>query len=295
MASVIPRERFTDVPKRRFVANRIFSALCFLATLIGIILLVILLVEIFKNGLKFLDFEFFNKMANSRPKKAGIQAALKGSLWVMMLTAVIAVPIGIAAAIFLQEFTRRKTRLTSFIEINIANLAGVPSIVYGLLGLTVFVRFLALDTSIIAAALTMTLLILPMLISVTQEALKAVPQSYREASYGMGATTWQTIRLQVLPNAAGGIFTGIILAVSRAIGETAPLLVIGATAFINFTPSSPADRYTVLPIQIYNWIGLPQNEFKQVAASAIIVLLALLLFLNSLAIFLRYRAQRRLH
>ncbi len=295
MASVIPRERFTEVPRRRFVANRIFAALCFIATLIGIVLLVILLVEIFKNGLKFLDFEFFSEMANSRPKKAGIQAALKGSLWVMLLTAVIAVPIGIAAAIFLQEFTRRKTRLTSFIEINIANLAGVPSIVYGLLGLTVFVRFLALDTSIIAAALTMTLLILPMLISVTQEALKAVPQSYREASYGMGATTWQTIRLQVLPNAAGGIFTGIILAVSRAIGETAPLLVIGATAFINFTPSSPSDRYTVLPIQIYNWIGLPQNEFKQVAASAIIVLLALLLFLNSLAIFLRYRAQRRLH
>jgi phosphate transport system permease protein len=187
----------------------------------------------------------------------------------------------------------RKNRLTSFIQLNIANLAGVPSIVYGLLGLAVFVRWMDLGRSILAGALTMSLLILPTVIIVSQEALRAVPRSYREGSYALGATQWQTISRQVLPAAAAGIFTGIILAISRAIGETAPLIVIGAVAYVARVPQGPGDAFTVLPIQIFNWISEAKEGFHVAAAAAILVLLAVLLAMNSVAIILRNRAQSR--
>jgi len=222
-------------------------------------------------------------------EQAGIKAALWGTLWVIGLTALISIPIGIGAAIFLEEFTLRKTRFTEFIQLNIANLAGVPSIVYGLLGLALFVRWFSLDRSVISGALTMSLLILPMIIIVSQEALRAVPRSYRDGSYAMGATHWQTIRRQVLPNALPGILTGIILSVSRAMGETAPIITIGAVTTLFVVPKSIHDNFTALPIQIYNWTDRPQPGFREAAAAGILVLLAVLILLNSIAIYLRYR------
>jgi len=202
------------------------------------------------------------------------------------------VPTGIAAAIYLEEFQRRRTWLTELIQVNISNLAGVPSIVYGLLGLAVFVRWMALDRSVISGALTMALLILPMLITVSQEALKAVPDSYREGSLALGATQWQTIYRQVLPAALPGILTGVILSLSRALGETAPLILIGAVSFVRFVPEGLGSSFTVLPIQIFNWTSQPQKGFQEAAAAGIIVLLVVLLSLNATAIYLRHRASR---
>lgn len=289
----IDRKSLTEIPARRKFLNKIFGSVCLVATMIGVVMLAVLLYQVFADGSSYLQPKLFQNFASRRPSAAGIKAAIVGSVYIMGLTALISVPIGVAAAIYLEEFVRRKTRLIQWIEINISNLAGVPSIVYGILGLTVFVRWLALDRSIISGALTMSLLILPMLISVTQEALKAVPPSFREASFGLGATDWQTIRFQVLPNAASGIFTGIILALSRAIGETAPLIMIGAVSYIAFLPNGLSDSFTVLPIQIYNWIQLPKEEFHKLAAAAIIVLLAVLLLLNSIAIYLRIRTSKK--
>ena len=211
----------------------------------------------------------------------------------MVLTTIIAVPMGVGAAIFLEEFNTRKNRLTEFIQLNIANLAGVPSIVYGMLGLAVFVRWLALKESIISGALTMSLLILPMVIIITQEALRAVPRSYRDGSLALGSTYWQAIRFQVLPAAAPGIFTGIILSISRAVGETAPLIVVGAAAYVSSLPHTIGDRYTVLPIKIFDWSGEAKKGFNEAAASAILVLMVALLLLNSIAIYLRARARAK--
>lgn len=279
----------------RKVKDRSFAVLCFCAVAVGVMLLGVLLYSIWSDGGSRLNVDFLRDVPSRFPNKSGIYSALMGSLWVIVLTGLIAVPIGVAAAIYLEEFTLRKNRFAIFIQLNISNLAGVPSIVYGLLGLALFVRILALDRSVLAGALTMSLLILPMLITVSQEALKAVPGSIREASYALGATQWQTIHRQVLPNASGGIFTGIILALSRAIGETAPLMMIGAVAYIAFAPKALGDSFTVLPMQIYNWSSQPQKGFHEAAAAAIIVLLVVLLLLNSLAIFLRMRSRKRAH
>lgn len=278
---------------RRRLADTAFRWTCFAAILVSVAMLVTLLSRVLIDGSGRISWEFLTCYASFRPENAGIKAALVGSLAVMVLTALISVPIGIAAAVYLEEFNRRKTWLSEFIQLNIANLAGVPSIVYGLLGLTLFVRWLALGQSIIAGALTMSLLILPMLITVTQEALKAVPVSFREGSLALGATQWQTISRQVLPAAAPGIFTGIILSLSRAVGETAPLLIVGAAAYVRFLPQKLSDNFTVLPIQIYNWASMPQKDFHSAAAGAIIALLVLLLLLNGTAIFLRARMSSR--
>jgi phosphate transport system permease protein len=236
--------------------------------------------------------------ASSNPSQAGFKAALVGSLWLLALTALFSVPIGISAAIYLEEYATQN-RLNRFIEVNIANLAGVPSVVYGILGLAVFVRGLniegwGLGRTVLAGSLTMSLLILPVIIIAAREAIKAVPDSIRQGAYGLGATKWQVVRHHVLPIALPGILTGIILAMSRAIGETAPLLMIGAMSYIAFVPKHPMEYFTVLPIQIYNWIAQPQKEFHLLAACGILLLLVVLLAMNSLAIYIRYRAQRNL-
>ncbi len=282
----------SGISPRRKRKDRLFAVACFSATAIAVLVLIYLLGSIVLDGYPRLSLDFLNDFPSRLPSRAGIKAALFGSIWVVGLSALIAVPIGVAAAIYLEELNVRKNRFTNFIQINIANLAGVPSIVYGLLGLALFVRWLALDRSILSGALTMALLILPMIILVSQEALKAVPNSYRYASLALGATRWQTIRRQVLPSAAPGILTGIILAVSRAIGETAPLITIGAaTAW--FVPSRVTDNFTVLPIQIFDWSSRAQKGFHENAAAAILVLLIVLVTLNSIAILLRARTQKR--
>jgi phosphate transport system permease protein len=252
----------------------------------------------------WVNWRFLTSPMSTIPALAGVRTALLGSLLMIALTMLIAVPIGVGAAIYLEEYAT-DTPLNRLIQTNINNLAGVPSIIYGMLGLAIFVRALDRYTSgaafgvignngrtIISAALTMALLILPLLIIASQEAVRAVPQSIRQASYGLGATKWQTIWHHVLPNAFAGILTGVILSISRAIGETAPLIVVGASTYIVTDPNGPFSNFTTLPIQIYNWTQQPQAQFTDIAAAAIVVLLILLLTLNSIAIFLRNRYAR---
>lgn len=244
----------------------------------------------------WINFDFLMNPGSSTPGEAGVRTALLGSVWVIAITVLFAFPIGVGAAIYLEEYASR-SRINQIIETNIRNLAGVPSIIYGLLGLAIFVRALSFVTdgrTLLSAGLTMGLLILPVIVINAQEALRAVPSSIREASLGLGATKWQTIWNQVLPAAMPGILTGTILAMSRAIGETAPLIVIGASTFIVFDPNGPLSKFTALPIQIYQWTSRPQDQFRDIAAAAIIVLLVLLLTLNASAIFLRQRFKRKL-
>jgi phosphate transport system permease protein len=244
----------------------------------------------------WISFDFLINPGSSTPAEAGVRTALLGSLWVIAITVLFAFPIGVGAAIYLEEYASR-SRINQIIETNVRNLAGVPSIIYGLLGLAIFVRALEFATdgrTLLSAGLTMGLLILPVIIINGQEALRSVPSTIREASFGLGATKWQTIWNQVLPAAMPGILTGTILAMSRAIGETAPLIVIGASTFIVFDPNGPFSKFTALPIQIYQWTSRPQNQFRDIAAAAIIVLLVLLLLLNASAIFLRQRFKRNL-
>jgi phosphate transport system permease protein len=262
-------------------------------TLFGVVVLLIFLGDIIIQGIGRIDWDFLTNLPSRRPARAGILTAWTGTAWILGLTAIIAIPLGICAGIYLQEYGTRN-RLASFIELNIANLAGVPSIIYGLLGLQIFVRTLNLGGSLLAGAFTLALLILPIIIVATREALKAVPNSLREASYGMGATKWQTIWYQILPAASGGILTGIILALSRAVGETAPLIVIGALAYVPFVAESPMDEFTVLPIQIFNWVSRPQEAFLVNAAAAIIILLALTFVMNGIAVYLRNRWQKKI-
>jgi phosphate transport system permease protein len=254
----------------------------------------------------WLSTGFVSRSISSSPITAGLRTALLGSLWIIGITILVALPLGVGAAIYLEEYAK-PNRINRLIETNIRNLAGVPSIIYGMLGLAVFVRVLGDVTSgavfgvtesngrtVLSAGLTMALLIMPVIIINSQEAIRAVPRSIREASYGVGATQWQTIWNQVLPAAIPGILTGIILSMSRAVGETAPLIVVGASTFIGIDPNGPFSKFTVVPIQIYQWTSRPELEFKNTAAAAIIVLLILLLILNGTAIFLRQRFSRRL-
>lgn len=278
--------------RKRKLQNKLFTGVCLGATTLAVLILVVLLAKLVLDGYKRLDSSFLSNFASMFPQKSGIKQSLVGSLYIMLLTAIVTVPIGVAAAIYLEEFTLRKNRLAQFIQLNIANLSGVPSIVYGLLGLAMFVTLLGLGKSILAGALTMSILILPMVILVSQEALKAVPSGYRDGSLALGATRWQTIRRQVLPAALPGILTGVILALSRAIGETAPLITVGAIGFGTSLPKSLDDRYTVLPIQIFQWSTRPQAAFHENAAAAILVLMAMLLLMNSIAIYLRARAAK---
>lgn len=267
--------------------DRGFAWVCGAATLLSLSLLAILIGKIVLEGYGRLDWQLISSFPSRFPEQAGIKAALVGSLWLILLTAIISVVIGVGAAVYLEEYAP-KTRLRGLIQTNIANLAGVPSIVYGILGLGLFVRALALQRSLIAGALTLSLVILPIIILASQEALRAVPDSIRRASYALGATRWQTIRHQVLPASIPGIMTGVILALSRALGEAAPLVMIGALNYVAFVPRSLDDPFTALPIQIFNWTSRPQPEFHELAAAAILVLLVMLLGMNAIAVFVRY-------
>jgi phosphate transport system permease protein len=281
---------------RRSVTRVILGPLLFpallVATSIGVVGLAVLLIQTFTVGLPWLDLDFLSNFPSRNPAVAGIRSALFGTLWVAGFTALFSFPLAIGAAIYLEEYAP-KNRVTRFIDINISNLAGVPSIVYGLLGLAVFVQLLTLGRSILAGALTLTLLIMPIIIIAAREAIAAVPRHYRLAAYALGATQWQMVRRAVLPSAIPGILTGTILAMSRAIGEAAPMLAISALVFITFIPTSPLDRFTVLPIQIFNWVSRPQEEFAGLAAAGIIVLLLVLVGMNSIAILIRNKYQRR--
>ena len=277
--------------RRRRRLGRLFAWLCGGATLVGVVVLAVLLADVLVDGLPALDWAFLTSFASRFPERAGVKAALAGSVWILTLTAVIAFPVSVAAAIYLEEYAPRSW-VTKSIQTNIANLAGVPSIVYGILGLALFVRVMAFDRSLLSGALTLSLLIMPVIIMASQEAVRAVPQTIREAAYGLGATRWQVVSQQVLPMAMPGILTGTILALSRAVGETAPLIMVGAVGFLAFTPQGVMDQFTVLPLQIYSWISRPQEEFRQLAAAGILVLLMLLLSMNAVAIVLRNRAQR---
>lgn len=285
-------ERFRRRLARRRALDRIFHWVFLAASFVGILALALLIFDVLRKGWGWLDWDFLTSFPSRFPHRAGIKAALAGSLWVVGLTAVIAFPIGVAAAIYLEEFAGR-SRLTQIINTNISNLAGVPSVVYGILGLAVFVRGFGLGRSVLAGALTLALLILPIIIIASQEAIRAVPDSIRRASYALGATQWQTVRHAVLPSALPGILTGTILAISRAVGETAPLLIVGALTFVAFTPLGPMDAFTVLPIQIFNWTSRPQEDFRSIAAAGIIVLLIVLLTMNALAVFLRNKYQTK--
>jgi phosphate transport system permease protein len=252
----------------------------------------VFLFSVLQQGIQRLDWQFFTSLPSRKPEEAGILIPLLGTIWIMVLTSLIAIPLGVASGIYLEEYGK-KNRIASLIEINITNLAGVPSIIYGLLALEIFVRILGLGKSLLAGSLTLALLILPIIIVATREALKAVPKTIREASYALGATKWQTTWFQILPASSGGIVTGVILAISRAIGETAPLIVIGAMLYITTVPSSPMDDFSVLPIQIFNWLSRPQKGFIINATAAIIVLLAITFVLNGIAISLRNRWQKK--
>jgi phosphate transport system permease protein len=255
-------------------------------------MLLIFLINIVIDGVGRIDWNFITDLPSRKPELAGIYTAIMGTVWILGLTAIIAIPIGVAAGIYLEEYGK-KSRFANILEINITNLAGIPSIIYGILGLEVFVRMFGLGNSVIAGALTLSLLILPIIIVATREAIKAVPKTIREASFALGATKWQTISQQILPAAGGGVVTGVILALSRAIGETAPLIVVGALTYVPFVPQSPMDQYSVLPMQIFNWISRPEKEFATNAAAAIIVLLLITFIMNGFAIYLRNRWQKK--
>ncbi len=262
------------------------------ATLFAVLALAVLLWYIFQRGWSWLSWELLTNPPSRRPERAGLSIAISGTLWIISLTVLVAFPMGVAAAIYLEEYAP-KNRWTRMLQINISNLAGVPSVVYGLLGLGIFVEWLNLGRVVLAGALTMALLSLPVIIIASQEALKAIPWSLREAAYGVGATRWQVTASHVLPAAVPGILTGVILAVSRAIGETAPLLVAGAAGFVTAKPSGFMDSYTTIPIQIYGWMSRPQTEFRDLASAGIIVLLALLISMNLIAIIVRQRFSSR--
>ena len=276
----------------RKYADLLFQLVSMLTLVVALAALVTLVFDILSDGVARLNWAFLNNIGSRFAEQAGVYHALMGSIWVIGLTGALSLPLGVAAAIYLEEYGGR-SRAARFIELNIANLAAVPSIIYGLLGLGLFVRLMNMGQSVLAGAATLALLALPVVILSTREALRTVPSSIREGSYALGATKWQTIWNQVLPMALPGVLTGLILALSRAIGETAPLITIGALTYIPFAPDSIWSRFTVLPIQIFNWVSRPQAEFHTNAAAAILVLLVLLLTMNAVAIILRDRYQRQ--
>lgn len=273
-------------------ADQIFQFVSLGALVVALAALAALVFDIVSDGASRLSFQFLTNIASRNAEEAGVYHALMGSIWVILLTAALALPIGVAAALYLEEYGSH-SRMARFIELNISNLAAVPSIIYGLLGLGLFVRLMGMGQSVMAGAATLALLALPVVIMSTREALRTVPSSIREGSYALGATKWQTIWHQVLPMALPGVLTGLILALSRAIGETAPLITIGALTYIPFAPDGIWSKFTVLPIQVFNWVSRPQPEFKANAAAGILVLMVLLLSMNAIAIVVRDRHQRR--
>ncbi|MEM9149875.1 MAG: phosphate ABC transporter permease PstA [Cyanobacteria bacterium P01_F01_bin.3] len=300
-----PASNFSANTQLRYTFDRIFRYIAWGATGISVLILSWLLITIFTDGLGTLNFGFLESFPSRRPERAGIYAALMGTLWLMTLVALFTFPIGVGSGIFLEEFASDNW-FSRLVEINIGNLAGVPSIIYGLLGLAVFVRVFEPITggrSVLAGALTVSLLILPVVIVSTREALRAVPNSIRLAGFALGANRWQVTWSHVLPAAMPGILTGMILALSRAIGETASLIAVGAAVYISYTPQFSLrpdllfseglqSQFSAMPIQIYNWVGRPQEEFHYIAASGIIVLMSMLLLMNALAIYLRNRFQK---
>lgn len=284
-------KNFDPALPRRKRAGGVFHAALFAAAMIGVVSLAVLLAQTALQGLPWLDWDFINNYMSRKPELAGIRAALAGSVITIIFTAVFTVPVGVGAAIYLEEYAP-KNRLTQLIEVNISNLAGVPSVVYGLLGLGVFVQLMSLGKVVLAGALTLTLLVLPIVILASREAIRAVPNEYRLGAFALGADRWQVIKGAVLPSAIPGILTGTILALSRAIGEAAPILVISGLVYVTFVPG-PLDRFTVLPLQIFTWVGRPQEEFRSLAAAGIIVLLIVLLTMNAVAVFLRNKYQTR--
>ncbi len=287
----VARPRFEPALQRRRVTGTIFYGACIAAIGILLLALLMLLYDILVRGLPWLDIDFLTGVPSRRPERAGILPAIVGSIEIALIVAITAFPVGVSAAIYLAEYAKPGV-LSRILETNISNLAGVPSIIYGILGLAVFVRILGMGPTILAGGLTLSLLILPVVIIASIEAIKAVPQAQREGAYALGATRWQMVRGAVLPAAAPGIMTGIILAMARAIGEAAPLLLIGAFTFVTFLPNPIAGGYTVLPLQVFGWISRPQADFQGIAAATIIVILALMLILNLLALVIRARLSR---
>jgi phosphate transport system permease protein len=289
----IPDVRFEPALMRRKLTGTIFYGACMLAIGIVLLALFLLLLDVLTRGLPWLDQQFVTGVPSRRPANAGILPALVGSLEIGIIVGVLTFPIGVGAAIYLTEYAS-DSWVNRLLQTNISNLAGVPSIIYGILGLALFVRLLGFGSTILAAGLTLTLLILPVVIIASIEAIKAVPTAQREGAYALGATRWQMVRGSVLPAAAPGIMTGIILAMARAIGEAAPLILIGAFAFVTFLPNPVSGGYTVLPIQIFDWARRPQADFAGIAAAAIIVILLLILVLNALALIVRVRLSRHI-
>lgn len=285
------RDQTAGLRRRRRI-SRVFELLCGAMTWVGVVCVVMLLIDVAMDGLGWLSLDFLTSFPSRFPHKSGIKSALWGTVWMITMTAVFSIPMGVAAAIYLEELAR-PSRLNTLIEVNIANLAGVPSIVYGIFGLVIFVRGIALGRSLLAGSLTMSFLILPIIIIASREAIRAVSPATRQAAFALGATRWQTVRDHVLPEAFAGILTGVILSLSRAMGETAPLIMIGALTYVPFIPEGPLDPFTTLPIQIFNWSSRPQQDFHSLAAAGILVLLVVLLLLNAGALYLRYRFQRR--
>jgi len=297
--SVGPSNDYQPQLQKRYRIDQVFQIISWIAVLSGIVVLSVLIAGILIQGIPNLSWDFLVSPPSRKPEQAGIWPAFVGSIILLIITAAVSIPIGIGTGIFLQEFAK-DNKLAQIIEINISNLAAVPSIIYGLLGLFAFARIFGFITggrSILSGGLTLALLILPVIIVATREALKSVPDSIRLAGMALGATRWQTVRTHVLPQAIPGIMTGTILALSRAIGETAPIIVVGAAAFVPFAPTLTVEglqepAFTALPIQIFNWVSRPQEEFHYIAASAIIVLMIVLLIMNATAIFVRNRFQR---
>ncbi|MCX8030862.1 MAG: phosphate ABC transporter permease PstA [Thermodesulfovibrionales bacterium] len=292
--------------KENELKDHIFAIIGLMSTFVGLILLFVLFVDLFIDGAPRLSYKFLTSFPSRFPDEAGILSALVGTFLVMLVTAFAAIPLGVGAGIYLEEYAR-KNWLTNILEINISNLAGVPSIIYGLLALGLFVYFFRLGESILTGGLALALLILPIVIMSTREAIRAIPNSIREASYALGATKWQTVQWHILPYSIGGILTGIIIGLSRAIGETAPIITVGALTFIAFLPTSPfssdfpflsfkwlLDPFTVLPIQMFNWVSRPQKEFHLNAAAAGIILMVMTLIMNALAIYIRYRFRKKI-
>ena len=277
--------------KQRKLKEQLFIWTCRVATWMAVAILFTLLFHVVREGIEWLDLDFLDSFPSRKPEQAGIKSALWGSVWLIGLTAMISIPLSLGSALYLEEYAPQN-RWTRIIEINLANLAGMPSILYGLLGLAVFVRYFGLESSLWSGSLTLSLLVLPVVVIAAKGAIRSVPLSIREGAYALGARRWQVVLYQVLPSALPGIMTGIILALSRAMGETAPLIMVGALSYIAFLPEGPSDPFTVLPVQIYNWAARPQDDFHGLAAGGIIVLLVLLLTLNAGAVFIRSKLQR---
>lgn len=290
----VTAEMLSDQPRRDVIRNTIFASVVFLAIAIALAGLVTLIADAIIKGHTALNTDLITNGTSSIPENAGLQSAIIGTLWIIGFVVLFIVPIGVGAAVFLEEYANKESRMSRLIEVNIQNLAAVPSIIYGLLGLAFIARSpLSLGFVVLTASITLALLVLPTVILASREALRAVPPSIREGSLALGATQWQTIHRQVLPAAIPGVATGVILALSRAIGETAPLVPLGAATFVTYNPSGPLSGFTALPLQIFNWVKQPQPEFQALAAAAIVVLLVLLIAMNSFAVVLRNRYEQR--